>query len=164
MVLNRIVILCGGVLTAGLLHGVLSGIPDGFLSRGSRVHAAGKQATAQPAATPPALYSAEQAKRGAELYKPQCAQCHGADLGGVAASPPLSGDNFLSVYTNQSVLVLFDKVQKSMPQSDPGSLTPAQTADLLAYMLSVNKYAAGEAELPPDRDKLKTIQLPKPAK
>jgi hypothetical protein len=51
-----------------------------------------------------------------------------------------------------------------MPQSSPGSLTPAQTADLLAYMLSVSKYPAGDTELPADRDKLKTIQIPKPAK
>lgn len=146
MVVNRIVILCGGVLAAGLFYG------------GLRVHAASEQ----PA---PGLYTTAQAKRGAELYQSQqCSSCHGADLGGVGPSPPLSGDNFLSVYTDQSILVLFDKIQKSMPQNNPGSLTPPQTADLLAYILSMNKYAAGEGELPPDREKLKTIQLSKPAK
>jgi S-disulfanyl-L-cysteine oxidoreductase SoxD len=141
---NRIVMLCGGVMAAGLLY------------CGLRVHAAGDQ--------PAALYSAAQAKRGAALYQLQCAECHGADLGGVAASPPLSGDNFLSVYSDHSILVLFDEVQKSMPQTNPGSLTPAQTADLVAFVLSMNKYAAGDEELPPDREKLKTIQLPQPAK
>ncbi len=141
---NRIVMLCGGVLAAGLLY------------CGLRVHAAGDQ--------PAALYSTAQAKRGAVLYQSQCAECHGADLGGVAASPPLSGDNFLSVYSDHSILVLFDKVQQSMPQTNPGSLTPAQTADLLAFMLSVNKYSAGDEELPADREKLKAIQLPKPGK
>jgi mono/diheme cytochrome c family protein len=153
---NRIVILCGGVLAVGLFY------------CGSRVPVVPVQAAqanaeqAQPAA---ALYSAAQAKRGADLYESQqCAVCHGADLAGVGANPPLSGDNFLSVYSDHSILVLFDKVQKSMPQTNPGSLTPAQTADLLAYMLSMNKYAAGEDELPADRDKLKTIQMPKPAK
>jgi S-disulfanyl-L-cysteine oxidoreductase SoxD len=148
---NRIVMLCVGVLAAGLCY------------RGMRVQAAQAQAAMdQPVA---GLYSTAQAKRGADLYQSQqCAVCHGADLGGVGASPPLSGDNFLSVYSGQSILVLFDKVQKSMPQSSPGSLTPAQTADLLAYMLSVNKYMAGDEELPADREKLKTIQLPKPAK
>jgi mono/diheme cytochrome c family protein len=136
--------LCGGVMAAGLLY------------CGLRVHAAGDQ--------PTTLYSAAQAKRGAVLYQSQCAECHGADLGGVAASPPLSGENFLSVYSDHSILVLFDKVQQSMPQTNPGSLTPAQTTDLLAFMLSVNKYSAGDEELPADREKLKTIQLPKPAK
>ena len=116
----------------------------------------------QPA---PRLYSAAQAKRGADLYQSQqqqCAVCHGADLGGVGPSPPLTGANFLSIYTGQPILVLYDKVQRTMPQSAPGSLTPAQTTDLLAYMLSVNKYAAGDEELPVDREKLKTIQMPKP--
>src|ERR1700761_4317153 len=97
--------LCGGVLAAGLIYCGLS------------VHAAGRagiQASDQPATV---LYSTAQAKRGADLYKSQqCALCHGADLGGVGPSPPLSGDNFLSIYTGQSALVLFDKVQKTMPQ------------------------------------------------
>ena len=149
MLVNRIVMLCGGVLAVGLIY------------CGVRVHAAG-HAPDQPTTV---LYSTVQANRGADLYKSQqCALCHGADLGGVGPSPPLSGDNFLSIYTGQSALVLYDKVQKTMPQSSPGSLTPAQTADLLAYMLSVSKYPAGDTELPGDRDKLKTIQIPKPAK
>jgi hypothetical protein len=42
------------------------------------------------------------------------------------------------VYSDQSILVLFDKVQKSIPQTSPGSLTAAQMADLLTYMLSMN--------------------------
>ena len=156
MLANRIVILCGGVLAAGLLY-------CGLRAPAVPVHAAQVNAgEAQPAA---ALYSAAQAKRGADLYQSQqCATCHGADLAGVGANPPLNGDNFLSVYSGHSILVLFDKVQKSMPQTNPGSLTPAQTADLLAYMLSMNRYAAGDDELPADRDKLKTIQMPKLAK
>lgn len=140
---NRIVMLCGGVLAAALVY------------CGLGVHAAGDQA---------ALYSATQAKRGGDLYLSQCAECHGADLAGLGATPPLKGDNFLSTYSGQSILALFDKVQQSMPQSDPGSLTPAQTSDLLAYILSVSKYAAGDEELPADREKLKAIQLPKPTK
>jgi S-disulfanyl-L-cysteine oxidoreductase SoxD len=130
----------------------------GLFYSGLRLHAAGEQPVA-------GMYTTAQAKRGADLYQSQqCGLCHGADLGGVAASPPLSGDNFLAVYSDQSIVTLFDKVQRTMPQSSPGSLTSAQTADLLAYILSVNKYAAGDEELPADRDKLKTIQLPKPAK
>lgn len=146
VVVIRIVILCCGVLVAALFYS------------GLRQCAAGEQPSAR-------LYSTAQAKRGAEFYKSQqCAQCHGADLGGVGPSPALKGDYFLSLYTDQSSLVLFDKIQKGMPQSNPGSLTMAQTADILAYILSVNKYADGNDELPSDRAKLKTIELPKPAK
>lgn len=136
--------LCGGVLAAGIFYG------------GLRVNAAGQAA--------PTLYSAAQAKRGADLYQTQmCGICHGDTLAGADQAPALVGKDFLAKYTDQSILVLFDKVQKTMPATKPGSLTPAQTADVLAYMLSANKYTAGDAELPVDRDKLKEIQMPKPA-
>ena len=153
MLVNRIVIVCGGVLAAGLFYCELH-------VNAARAHGVEDQPVA-------GLYSTAQAKRGAELYQSpsqQCAVCHGADLGGVGPSPPLTGENFLSIYTGQSALLLFDKMQKTMPQSSPGSLTPVQTADLEAYIMSVNKYAAGDEELPADREKLKTIQIPKPAK
>jgi mono/diheme cytochrome c family protein len=137
--------LCGGVLAAGIFYG------------GLRVNAAGQGA--------PGLYSAAQAKRGNELYQTQmCGVCHGETLGGADQAPPLAGDDFVAKYADQSILVLFDKVQKTMPATKPGSLTAAQTADLVAYMLSASKYAAGDAELPADRDRLKAINMPKPAK
>ncbi len=138
--------LCGGVLAAGLFYG------------GLRVHAAGQQ----PAA---GLYTTAQATRGAAAYKAQkCGECHGDDLAGVDASPALNDANFLEDYTGKSIIVLFEKVQKGMPPTNPGSLTPAQASDLLAYLLSANKYVAGDAELSSDRAQLKAIQLPKPAK
>lgn len=143
MVFKRIGI-CAGVVAAGLFYS------------GLRVHAAADQ--------PAPLYSAAQAKRGADLYQShQCVLCHGADLQGNGPIPPLSGDNFVAVYSGQPVSVLYDKVQKMMPPTNPGSLTPAEASDLLAYLLSSNKYPAGDTDLPADRDKLKTIQLPKPA-
>lgn len=131
-----------GVLAAGLVYG------------GMHVHAAGDQP----------VYSAAQAKRGADLYQAkQCSLCHGAKLDGGGAAPPLSGDNFVSVYSSQPLSALYDKVQGQMPPMNPGSLSPAETSDLIAYILSANKYPAGDTELPADRDKLKAIQLAKPA-
>jgi mono/diheme cytochrome c family protein len=136
--------LCVGVLTAGLFYG------------GLWVHAAGDQSAP--------LYSAAQAKRGADLYQAkQCAMCHGAKLEGNGPVPALSGDNFVSVYSSQPLSALYDKVQGQMPPTNPGSLTPAEASDLIAYLLSSNKYPAGDTELPADRDKLKAIQATKPS-
>ena len=113
----------------------------------------------------PGLYSADQAKRGgAEYAKQQCVLCHGADLAGVGQAPALAGDEFLSKYDDQSIVVLFDKMHKSMPATNTGSMTPAQTADIVAYLLSYNKYPAGTTELPSGEDALKKVQLPKPPK
>lgn len=108
------------------------------------------------------IYTADQAKRGSTAYQQQCAMCHGGDLDGVGQSPSLSGEDFLSKYEGDTILVLFNKIQKTMPATHPGSLARPQTADILAYILSSNKYLAGTSELPNDEDSLKKLQLEKP--
>ena len=108
------------------------------------------------------IYTADQAKRGGTVFGAECASCHGSDLAGIGQNPPLSGDEFLSKYEGQPVLVLYDTIQKTMPATHPGSLSRPQAADVLAYILSSNKYLAGDKELPSDEESLKKIQLEKP--
>ncbi len=109
------------------------------------------------------IYSADQAHRGEDLYKKQCTACHGEALDGVGPYPPLSGDDFLSKYTGQPALTVYDMIQKLMPATAPGTLTRPQAADLLAYILSFNKFPAGKTDLPTDEEALKTLTIPKPA-
>ena len=54
---------------------------------------------------------------------------------------------------------LFELVRTTMPQDGPGSLSPASTADVLAFMLNRNKFPGGKTELPADLDGLKTIRI-----
>jgi hypothetical protein len=54
-------------------------------------------------------------------------------------------------------------IQKLMPATNPGTLTRPEAADLLAYILSFNKFPAGKTDLPSDEDSLKKLVLPKPA-
>jgi mono/diheme cytochrome c family protein len=108
------------------------------------------------------MFTADQAKRGNDVYQAQCVVCHGGDLDGIGQAPPLSGDEFLSKYQGESIIALFDKIHTSMPATSPGSLTRPQTADVLSYILSSNKYIAGAVELPSDEDALKKIQFVKP--
>jgi S-disulfanyl-L-cysteine oxidoreductase SoxD len=107
------------------------------------------------------IYSADQAHRGEDLYKKQCTACHGEALDGVGPYPPLSGDEFLSKYTGQPALTVYDMILKLM--TAPGTLTRPQAADLLAYILSFNKFPAGKTDLPTDEEALKTLTVPKPA-
>jgi mono/diheme cytochrome c family protein len=109
------------------------------------------------------IYSADQAHRGEDLYKKQCTACHGEALDGVGPYPPLSGDEFLSKYTGQPALTVYDMILKLMPATAPGTLTRPQAADLLAYILSFNKFPAGKTDLPTDEEALKTLTVPKPA-
>jgi hypothetical protein len=46
-----------------------------------------------------------------------------------------------------------------MPANDPGSLNNAETASILAYILSYNKFPAGAAPLPSDDAGLSAIAL-----
>jgi quinoprotein glucose dehydrogenase len=103
------------------------------------------------------VYTDAQAKRGEALYKEQCAACHGDDLAGSGPMPPLAGADFVKNWKNAGDL--FDKIHQSMPASAPGSLSEAQTADIIAYMFSVGKYPAGQAELPAKMDDLTQITI-----
>jgi mono/diheme cytochrome c family protein len=94
-----------------------------------------------------AVYSNEQADRGQKLYGQRCAQCHGDGLGGVESAPPLTGSEFASNWEGVPLGDLFERMRMSMPQDEPGSLSRAENADILAYMLRVNGFPAGEKPL-----------------
>jgi hypothetical protein len=65
--------------------------------------------------------------------------------------PPvlLGGAQFLSNWNGITVGDLFERIRKSMPQSNPGKLTRKQAADVIAYVLSFNKFPEGDVELRP---------------
>jgi len=108
------------------------------------------------------VYSEAQAKRGEAIYKEQCAACHGDNLEGSGPMPPLAGKDFLTNWQGKPVADVFEKTATSMPATAPGSLSPEQTADTIAYLLNVGKYPAGAADLPAKAEELKTISLDAP--
>jgi len=103
------------------------------------------------------VYGASQAARGLAIYRDQCATCHGAALGGGNA-PPLAGDVFLGFWGGP-LADLVDKIQKTMPQNEPGKLTRQQSVDVAAYMLQTNKFPPGRMDLSADDTVLKQIAL-----
>jgi len=105
------------------------------------------------------VYTEEQAKRGEPIYRKECAACHGEMLTGGESSPPLSGGVFLANWNGLTVGDLFDRIRKTMPQTNPGRLTRQQDADILAFMLSVNKFPAGKTELYRQSEMLKEIRF-----
>lgn len=93
------------------------------------------------------VYSDEQAQRGAALYGEKCGQCHGDTLGGVESAPALTGPAFYGNWEGQPLDNLFERIRTSMPLDNPGSLSRAQNADILAHLLQVGGYPAGAAAL-----------------
>jgi mono/diheme cytochrome c family protein len=104
------------------------------------------------------VYTDAQATRGAAIYKEKCATCHGPALGGSLA-PPLAGDEFAASWGGP-LSAIVDKIQATMPANAMGTLTRAQAADVLAFMLQTSKFPTGRAELSSDETVLKTIALP----
>jgi mono/diheme cytochrome c family protein len=105
------------------------------------------------------VFTEDQAKRGLEQYKTACSECHGGDLVGDGFAPALTGSEFAGNWNELSVGDLFERVRISMPPTDPSSVTPAQKADILAYVMHYNKYPAGKTELEPKTEALKLIKI-----
>jgi mono/diheme cytochrome c family protein len=92
------------------------------------------------------VYSAAQAMRGELLYQGQCVACHGPALDG-AVGPPLAGDAFLTVWSGRTLSDLVDKIEKTMPPQQAGSVSRQQATELAAYVLRAGKFPSGPAEL-----------------
>lgn len=115
------------------------------------------------------VYTPEQAKRGEAMYKKDCAACHGDHLEGDGQTeraqnlqrmlPPLSGDVFKGNWNGRPLSDLLDKIRKTMPRDDPGTISPKENADILAYMLQFNQFPAGKKELAVDPDALTDIMF-----
>ena len=105
------------------------------------------------------VFTADQAAQGKALFDAKCATCHGADLNGQEMAPPLSGGIFLGNWSGQAAGDLFTRIHTTMPGNDPGSLNNAETAQVLSYILSFNKFPAGAAPLPTDDAALAAIAI-----
>jgi mono/diheme cytochrome c family protein len=124
---------------------LLSAVPLAAQQNGGTAGAQTMRSTAS------GVYTKEQATRGGEMYRDTCDACHGAAMH--------RGPAFTSVWGGRPLAELFARIIETMPESDPGSLSPAQTADLVAYLLQLNGMPAGEQALPEDRAALRTIRL-----
>lgn len=105
------------------------------------------------------VYTEAQAKRGEAVYAEMCANCHGAELEGIDMSPALAGATFSSNWNELTMGDLADRIRISMPADRPGTMTRAQIADVMAFMLQANKFPTGQNELPQEVATLKQIRI-----
>ena len=105
------------------------------------------------------VYTEAQAKRGEAVYRQNCASCHGVALEGIETAGPLTGARFTANWNGVTVGDLLERVRVSMPNDRPGTLSRQQTADVLAYVFSVNRFPAGKAELARQTELLKQIKF-----
>ena len=93
------------------------------------------------------VYTEEQAGRGEQLSAEHCARCHGQALEGAEAAPALVGYAFSGNWEGVPLSDLFERVRVSMPLDAPGSLSRQQNLDIVAYLLKVGQFPAGDGEL-----------------
>ena len=103
------------------------------------------------------VYTEAQAGRGKKLYVASCAACHQEGMQGADLAPALKGDEFLLLWNDRSLGELVERVTTTMPQDAPGTLSAQANADIVAYMLQVNRFPTGAAELSTDAAAQKTI-------
>ena len=121
--------------------------------------AAGVVAAGQGRTVWDGVYTADQARRGAEAYERACAECHGADLGGGDMAPGLAGVQFVYNWHGFSARDLFERLRVSMPPDQPNRVSRQDKADILAFMLEANGMPAGDAELASRTGPLGAIQF-----
>jgi len=96
------------------------------------------------------VYTTAQAARGEETYMLACVSCHppGAHKGGA----------FLE-WQGYTLDKLVGFLTDSMPENEPGSLTPKEYTQVVAYLLKTNGMPAGQDELPTDLAQLRAITI-----
>jgi mono/diheme cytochrome c family protein len=130
------------------------------LIAGAIVVAAGLALSAQESRTVwSGVYTEAQSKRGEAVYLEMCANCHGVELEGMDMSPALAGATFGSNWNDLTMGDLSERIRISMPADRPGTMTRAQIADVMAFMLKANKFPSGSTELPPAVLALKQIRI-----
>ena len=97
------------------------------------------------------VYTVAQANRGEETYASICVSCH--------PFITYTGATFRQHWAGKTVFDLFDQVSQLMPKNEPGSLTPKEYADVIAFILQLNKMPPGKTELPIDAPSLRRIRI-----
>lgn len=94
-------------------------------------------AAADPRTINDAVYSKAQAGIGERLYEEHCLSCHDKKY-----FRPV-----LKAWDGRPLELFFMAMSSSMPQGNPGALRDEEYIDILAYILLLGRYPAGDAEL-----------------
>lgn len=127
-------------------------------TKGTKSVKAGKSSKSPPCAdsitTKSGVYTAAQAVRGRDVYAGNCKSCHTAESH--------TGAAFNATWNKRSLSELYTYIRDRMPKNEPGSLSLEEYADVLAYVLKLNRMPAGQRELPADPAAIKRIRIDVP--
>jgi cytochrome c2 len=97
------------------------------------------------------VYTDAQASRGEKTFANVCMGCH--------TTATYSTPAFVRKWDGRPLGELFGQISETMPEDFPGSLQPAEYAQVIAYLLKINRMPAGAEDLPADQDALDRIRF-----
>ena len=97
------------------------------------------------------VYTEEQAEKGEDIFQQECSACH--------LPSEFSGPIFEVAWSDRPVYDLYRVTAITMPQDRPGSLSEEEYAAVIAYILELNEYPAGEEKLGSEEDPLGHILI-----
>lgn len=145
------------IITNAALVVLLAGCasrPEGAPASGAAPTADATVADAAPAAefsSGTGYYTVGQARRGDGLFRVNCVNCH--------VSSEFAGSSFERRWRNQSVGAIYMFVRYSMPEDNPAGLPEQTYADIIAYVLELNDFPAGDTELTTSLDSLMQMTM-----
>ena len=105
--------------------------------------------SAEPRTVNDGVFTKEQAKVGEQLYAEHCLLCHDKKY-----FRPV-----LKRWDSQPLGIIFTVMSTSMPETNPGFLYEKEYVDILAYILSLSRYAPGDTELDHENGALNEITV-----
>ena len=105
--------------------------------------------SAEPRTVNDGVFTKEQAKVGEQLYAEHCLLCHDKKY----FRPILKRSE------SQPLGIMFTVMSTSMPETNPGFLYEKEYVDILAYILSLSRYAPGDTELDYENGALNEITV-----
>ena len=99
----------------------------------------------------PGLFSATQAARGLRSYGESCSECHSLS--------DFRGTDFEWNWRRRTAWDFYQEVAQSMPEDKPGKLSPSTYTDIVAYVLSLNRYQIGSEDLVATEEAMAAIPL-----
>jgi mono/diheme cytochrome c family protein len=103
------------------------------------------------------VYTAAQADRGRAVYASHCSRCHGEAQ--ASRENPLSGERFADHWEARTLADLFRRVAAMPPGAAAAAVDTADKRDAMAFVLRLNGFPEGSAELPADDEGLAAIRI-----
>ena len=105
-------------------------------------------------------FTEQQVAQGHKIYREHCQVCHGTSLANGQFGTPLRGAFFQYRWKGKSLGELLQFTYESMPPEQVKSLTRAQYAQVIAFILEANELPAGSQPLSENVATLDQVMLP----